>query len=283
MQHTLHMLYYHSAFYFTHEICFLIIFLSLWYVIGLEQCHPHIFRHVILALLIVTLMTCILNFCIWNCFLAWIVIFSLNSVSSHSTSMSIYEEEGYLDRMCVAVCVHVCLVCMCVCMSLCVHACVSVCMCVSISLCVSVSTCACVGMSLCVSVYVCVCTHACAVCVCVHMCLCMCVCEHVHGCCQLLHCMWTFWCCPAVASCHLENSFLVLDADTFVDESRNLILALAPPLLSRKPLLFTCGILQFYENIMKWFFLKKKNHIFLSFLVALIPCFSLNMCSHSQV
>lgn len=58
--------------------------------------------------------------------------------------MSIYEEEGYLERMCVAVCaclpcVHVCMyVSLCACVCICVHACVSVCMCVSISLCVSV-------------------------------------------------------------------------------------------------------------------------------------------------
>lgn len=230
MQHTLHMLYYHSAFSFTHEVCFLIIFLSLWYMIGLEQCHSHIFRHVSLALPIVTLITCILNFCIWNYFLAWIVIFSLNSVSSHSTSMSIYEEEGYLGRMHVAMCV--CLpcvyVCMCVCLFLCVHACVFVFMCVCLSLCVSVCprVHAYVCLSMCLCMFVCVLMHV--LCVYVHMCLSVCVCEHVHGCCQLLHHTWTFWCCLAVASCNPENSFLVLDSDLFIDISRNLISVLAP-------------------------------------------------------
>lgn len=180
MQHTLPMLYYCSVFYFRHEICFLIIFLSLWYVIGLEQCHPHIFRHVRLALLIVTLMTCSLNFCIWNCFLAWIVIFSLNSVSSHSTSMPVYEEEGYLERMCVCSCVCACVytcACVYVCFSMCVHVCVPICVCVCV--------CPHLHVYVCLSVCLCMCVHSCMFCVCVHvhMCLSVCVCEHVHVCC----------------------------------------------------------------------------------------------------
>lgn len=186
MQHTLPMLYYCSVFYFRHEICFLIIFLSR-YVIGLEQCHPHIFRHVRLALLIVTLITWILNFCIWNCFLAWIVIFSLNSVSSHSTSMHVYEEEGYLERMCVCSCV-------CVCLPVCTR--VHVCMYVSPCVCMHVHLCACMCAYLCVSVCVHICMHMCvSVCLCMFVCalmhvLCVCMCICVSVCVSVNMCMY---------------------------------------------------------------------------------------------